>query len=72
SQGNITKKVCVITDKLNADVVYNEAVFGKNMTSIKRTTVSTPVTKLIPYGATVARLQWSMMVSPISWLLKAD
>ena len=51
SQGNITKKVCVITDKLNADVVYNEAVFGKNMTSIKRTTVSTPVTKLIPYGA---------------------
>lgn len=51
SQGNITKKVCVITDKLNADVVYNEAVFGKNMTSVKRTTVSTPVTKLIPYGA---------------------
>ncbi|MCT3305789.1 hypothetical protein EFP30_05130 [Lactiplantibacillus pentosus] len=51
SQGNITKKVCVITDQLNADVVYNEAVFGKNMTSIKRTTVSTPVTKLIPYGA---------------------
>ncbi|VDG25758.1 phage tail spike protein [Lactiplantibacillus mudanjiangensis] len=51
SQGNITKKVCVITDQLNNDVVYNEAVFGKNMTSIKRTTVSTPVTKLIPYGA---------------------
>ncbi|WP_353986697.1 phage tail spike protein [Lactiplantibacillus plantarum] len=51
SQGNIKKKVCVITDKLNADVVYNEAVFGNNMTSIKRTTVSTPVTKLIPYGA---------------------
>ncbi|KAF0384920.1 phage tail spike protein [Pediococcus acidilactici] len=51
SQGNITKKVCVITDKLNDDVVYNEAVFGKNMTSIKRTTVSNPITKLIPYGA---------------------
>ncbi|WP_413540210.1 phage tail protein [Pediococcus acidilactici] len=51
SQGNITKKVCVITDQLNADVVYNEAVFGKNMTSIKRTTVSNPITKLIPYGA---------------------
>ena len=51
SQGNVTKKVCVITDQLNADAVYNEAVFGKNMTSIKRTTVSTPVTKLIPYGA---------------------
>lgn len=50
SQGNITKKVCVITDQLNADVVYNEAVFGKNMTSLKRTTVSTPVTKLIAYG----------------------
>jgi len=32
-------------------VVYNEAVFGKNMTSVKRSTVSTPVTKLIPYGA---------------------
>ncbi|WDT52072.1 hypothetical protein MU541_06275 [Lactiplantibacillus plantarum] len=51
SQGNITKKVCVITDQLNNDVVYNEAIFGKNITSIKRTTVSTPVTKLIPYGA---------------------
>ncbi|KAF0341447.1 phage tail spike protein [Pediococcus acidilactici] len=51
SQGNITKKVCVITDKLNDDVVYNEAVFGKNMTSLKRTTVSNPITKLIPYGA---------------------
>ncbi|MCP1250112.1 phage tail spike protein [Gluconobacter oxydans] len=51
SQGNIMKKVCVITDQLNNDVVYNEAIFGKNMTSIKRTTVSTPVTKLIPYGA---------------------
>ncbi|KAF0386719.1 phage tail protein [Pediococcus acidilactici] len=51
SQGNITKKVCVITDQLNADVVYNEAVFGKNMTSLKRTTVSNPITKLIPYGA---------------------
>ncbi|MCA1344205.1 phage baseplate protein [Lactiplantibacillus pentosus] len=51
SQGNITKKVCVITDQLNSDVIYNDAVFGKNMTSIKRTTVSTPVTKLIPYGA---------------------
>lgn len=51
SQGNVTKKVCLITDKLNADVVYKEAVFGKNMTSVKRTTVSTPVTKLIPYGA---------------------
>ncbi|KRO24788.1 phage tail spike protein [Lactiplantibacillus fabifermentans] len=51
SQGNVTEKVCVITDQLNTDVVYNEAVFGKNMTSIKRTTVSTPVTKLIPYGA---------------------
>ncbi|BEI55012.1 hypothetical protein AWA2045_31430 (plasmid) [Lactiplantibacillus plantarum] len=45
------EKRCVITDKLNADVVYDEAVFGKNITSIKRTTVSTPVTKLIPYGA---------------------
>lgn len=51
SQGNITKKVCVITDQLNADVVYNEAIFGKNMTSLKRTTVSNPITKLIPYGA---------------------
>ena len=51
SQGNIMKKVCVITDQLNNDVVYNEAIFGKNITSIKRTTVSTPVTKLIPYGA---------------------
>ena len=51
SQGNITKKVCVITDKLNADKVYKEAVFGKNMTSVKRTTVSNPITKLIPYGA---------------------
>ncbi|TAR99317.1 hypothetical protein BV272_12775, partial [Lactiplantibacillus plantarum] len=51
SQGNITKKVCVITDKLNADVVYNEAVFGKNMTSLKRTTVSNPITKLIAYGS---------------------
>ena len=51
SQGNITKKVCVITDQMNNDVVYNEAIFGKNMTGIKRTTVSTPVTKLIPYGA---------------------
>ncbi|MDN7033332.1 phage tail spike protein [Lactiplantibacillus plantarum] len=51
SQGNITKKVCVITDQLNANVVYNEAIFGKNMTSLKRTTVSNPITKLIPYGA---------------------
>ncbi len=51
SQGNITKKVCVITDRLNADVVYNEAVFGKNITSINRTTVSNPITKLIAYGA---------------------
>lgn len=51
SQGNIMKKVCVITDKLNDDVVYNEAIFGKNMTSINRTTVSNPITKLIAYGA---------------------
>lgn len=51
SQGNITKKVCVITDQLNNDVVYNEAVFGKNMTGVKRTTVSNPITKLVPYGA---------------------
>ncbi|MCT3245537.1 hypothetical protein EFP02_00340 [Lactiplantibacillus plantarum] len=51
SQGNITKKVCVITDQLNNDVIYNEAIFGKNMTSLKRTTVSNPITKLIAYGA---------------------
>ncbi|WP_076637110.1 phage tail spike protein [Lactiplantibacillus plantarum] len=51
SQGNITQKVCVVTDQLNSDVVYNEAVFGKNITALKRTTVSVPITKLIAYGA---------------------
>ena len=51
SQGNIQSKTCEVVDQLNVDKVYNEAIFGKNMTSIKRTTVSTPVTKLIPYGA---------------------
>jgi phage minor structural protein len=50
SQGNVQSKICEIVDQLNADKVYNEAIFGKNITSIKRTTVSTPVTKLIPYG----------------------
>lgn len=50
SQGNVQSKTCEIVDQLNADKVYNEAIFGKNITSIKRTTVSTPVTKLIPYG----------------------
>jgi hypothetical protein len=51
SQGNVQSKTCEVVDQLNVDKVYNEAIFGKNMTSIKRTTVSTPVTKLIPYGA---------------------
>lgn len=50
SQGNIQSKTCEVVDQLNVDKVYNEAIFGKNMTSIKRTTVSTPITKLIPYG----------------------
>lgn len=50
SQGNVQSKTCEIVDQFNADKVYNEAIFGKNITSIKRTTVSTPITKLIPYG----------------------
>lgn len=51
SQGNIQSKICEIVDQLNDDKVYNEAIFGKNITSIKRTTVSTPITKLFAYGA---------------------
>lgn len=51
SQGNVQSKTCEIVDQLNVDKVYNEAIFGKNITSIKRTTVSTPITKLIAYGA---------------------
>lgn len=51
SQGNVQSKTCEIVDQLNADKVYNEAIFSKNITSIKRTTVSTPITKLIAYGA---------------------
>lgn len=51
SQGNVQSKTCEVFDQLNVEKVYNEAIFGKNITSIKRTTVSTPVTKLIPYGA---------------------
>ena len=50
SQGNVQSKTCEVVDQLNADKIYNEAIFGKNITSIKRTTVSTPITKLIPYG----------------------
>ena len=51
SQGNIQSKTCEVFDQLNIEKVYNEAIFGKNITSIKRTTVSTPITKLIAYGA---------------------
>lgn len=51
SQGNVQSKTCEVVDQLNVDKVYNEAIFGKNITSIKRTTVSTPITKLIAYGA---------------------
>ncbi|WP_436683830.1 phage baseplate protein [Lactiplantibacillus plantarum] len=50
SQGNVQSKTCEVVDQLNVDKVYNEAIFGKNITSIKRTTVSTPITKLIAYG----------------------
>ncbi|MBO2718976.1 hypothetical protein GTP09_08775 [Lactiplantibacillus plantarum] len=51
SQGNVQSKTCEVVDQLNVDKVYTEAIFGKNITSIKRTTVSTPITKLIAYGA---------------------
>lgn len=51
SQGNVQSKTCEIVDQLNVEKVYNEAIFGKNIISIKRTTVSTPITKLIAYGA---------------------
>ncbi|WP_338230616.1 phage tail protein [Lactiplantibacillus paraxiangfangensis] len=50
SQGNILSKTCEVVDQLNVNVVYNEAIFGRNMTSIKRTTVFNPITKIIPYG----------------------
>lgn len=51
SQGNIQSRTCEVFDQINIEKRYNEAIFGKNITSIKRTTVSTPITKLIAYGA---------------------
>jgi len=50
SQGKISDKIVEVTDELSSSIVYEEAVFGKNVTDIKRTTVSAPITKLYVYG----------------------
>ena len=50
SQGKITDKIAEVTDELSSGVIYEEAIFGKNITNIKRTTVSAPITKLYVYG----------------------
>lgn len=50
TQGKIVDKIVEITDELSSDIVYKEAIFGQNITNIKRTTVAAPITKLYAYG----------------------
>lgn len=50
SQGKITDKIAEITDELSSGITYEEAIFGRNVTNIKRTTVSAPITKMYVYG----------------------
>ena len=50
TQGKIVDKIVEITDELSSDIVYKEAIFGQNITNIKRTTVTAPITKLYAYG----------------------
>lgn len=51
SQGKIVDKIAEVTDELSSDIVYQEAIFGENITNIKRVTVAAPITKLYAYGA---------------------
>lgn len=50
SQGKIVDKIVEVSDELSSGVVYQEAVFGENITNIKRVTVTAPITKLYAYG----------------------
>lgn len=51
TQGKIVDKIVEVTDELSSDIVYQEAIFGENITNIKRVTVAAPITKLYAYGA---------------------
>lgn len=51
TQGKIVEKVVEVADELSSGIVYQEAVFGTNITNIKRVTVSAPITKLYAYGS---------------------
>ena len=51
TQGKVVDKIVEVTDELSSDIVYQEAIFGENITNIKRVTVAAPITKLYAYGA---------------------